>query len=84
MYTHMSRRFRVETLLAALTAALATLTAAWPAWIEGMFGIDPDHGGGSFEWVVVVGFAVTAVLLAMLAWRDRRHIMLANPAKASR
>ncbi|MBV9661330.1 MAG: hypothetical protein JO337_09250 [Acidimicrobiales bacterium] len=43
--------------LCALGAIVATLIM--PSWIEGAFGVDPDAGSGSFEWLVVA--ALTAV-----------------------
>lgn len=61
--------------LAAISAVLLVLTLVWPQWIEGIFGVEPDSGDGSFELVVVLGLAVVAVASstdAILAWRRAR------------
>jgi hypothetical protein len=54
-------RFWVEAGLAALTAALALITQFWPNWIELVFRVDPDHGNGSVERVIV-GLCLVAFL----------------------
>jgi hypothetical protein len=64
--------FWVEAALGFVTAFLAILTSAWPDWIEGVFGFDPDHHSGSLEWAIVsfclvVTFA--CVLMARRQWR---------------
>jgi hypothetical protein len=43
--------FWLEVALGTLTTALLVLTLAWPQWIELMFGIEPDGGDGSLEWL---------------------------------
>lgn len=53
MSSHVRTRFWVETGLAALTAVLAVVTQLWPNWIELVFRVDPDHGNGSLERVLV-------------------------------
>jgi hypothetical protein len=45
--------FWLEVVLSVTTAGLGLVTAVWPAWIENVFGVDPDHGSGALEWVVV-------------------------------
>jgi predicted lysophospholipase L1 biosynthesis ABC-type transport system permease subunit len=77
---HLSRAFWVEFVLATATGLLAALTAAWPVWIEGLFGVDPDHGNGSTEWIVVVVCAAVAVLCASLARREWRRFSAAATA----
>ena len=70
-----SRRLRLEVGLAALSAALFIATLTWPEWIEVVFGVEPDHGDGSAEWLVtaVTGLsAIVAVLLARAYWRRLR------------
>ncbi len=68
----MRNRFWVETGLAVLAAAMLVLTVFSREWIEVLFGVDPDGGSGSLEWLLVgvlvlaaVGFSVTA----RLEWR---------------
>jgi hypothetical protein len=69
--------FWMEAVFATVAATLAVLTALWPAWIERVFGVDPDHSSGSIEWSIVFAFAVTAALLAVLARRNWRRFLAA-------
>jgi hypothetical protein len=48
------KRFWIETILACLSGGLLALTLVWHDWIELLFGVEPDGGDGSFEWVLVV------------------------------
>ncbi len=65
-------RFWVEVALASITGFLFVLTLFWHDWIE-VFGIEPDGGDGSFEWMLVgVLFACTLVLTAAAGWEWRR------------
>ena len=64
-------RFWTEAILASITAFLAALTLFWHDWIEA-FGLDPDHGNGTVEWLVVGGLlagTVAAAALARVEWR---------------
>lgn len=65
--TRATRVFWAESVVAALAAVLAVLTAAWPDWIEGVSGFDPDHHSGSMEVGIVVALAITALLFGLLA-----------------
>jgi len=76
---HASTRFWVEAISAAASAVLASLTLLWPDWIESLTGISPDHGNGSFEWTIVIGLAMVAAALSLLAWREWRRV---SPASA--
>jgi len=70
-----SRRFRLEVGLAALGALLFVVTVAWPEWIEMIFGVDPDHGDGSLEWLILGVTALCAIgasLRARVDWRALR------------
>lgn len=64
---------RVETALVLLFAGLATVTAFWPAWIETVFRVDPDGGGGAAEWLVVAvpGVAAIAAFILDLSRTER-------------
>jgi hypothetical protein len=67
------RRFWIESLLAALSATLSVVTLVWHDWIEIVFGVDPDHGSGALEWLIVALAAGTAVAFAAIAraeWRS--------------
>jgi hypothetical protein len=70
-----SRRLRLEVGLAALSALLFVVTVAWPEWIELVFGVDPDHGDGSLEWLILGVTALCAIgasLRARVDWRALR------------
>jgi hypothetical protein len=67
---HPRARFWVEAGMASLTGSLAVLTLVWRDWIEGVFGFDPDHHNGSFEWGLVAVCLVATVALASLARRE--------------
>ncbi|HWF73218.1 MAG TPA: hypothetical protein VG186_07730 [Solirubrobacteraceae bacterium] len=56
--------------MAAFTGCLALLTLAWPDWIEGVFGVDPDHHNGTAEWVAVAVCLAVSVLFGVLARRE--------------
>ena len=69
------RRFWAESIFGSLTGVLAIVTIFWHDWIEAVFGVDPDKGNGSAEWLaVVILFAVTLVLAAVarIEWRRAR------------
>ncbi len=66
------RAFWIEVAGAVISSALFLLTLLSQEWIEVVFGVDPDHGNGSLEWVLVVSSAlltITLVVLARLEWR---------------
>jgi hypothetical protein len=66
------RRFWVEAALATSSSVLAVITLLSKEWIEIVSGVDPDHGNGSIEWLIVIILAVAAAILAALAraeWR---------------
>jgi len=54
-------RFWIESALSCVSAACLALTLAWPQWIEGIFGVDPDGGDGSTEWGWTLALAVATV-----------------------
>jgi hypothetical protein len=66
-------RWRIETVVATLLAALAVITLAWPNWIELVFGADPDGGDGSAEWGTVLVLAAGALIVGLLARYDYRR-----------
>lgn len=67
-------RARIEIVLSALLGTATIVTALWPTWIEGLFGLDPDGGNGTAEWWVVGVLAVITVAAAALARRDLRVV----------
>ncbi|MHB1874486.1 MAG: hypothetical protein ACYCPF_06485 [Streptosporangiaceae bacterium] len=67
-------RARVEVALSALLAIATIVTAAWPSWIETVFGFDPDGGNGQAEWLIVAALAAITLAAATLARRDLRAL----------
>jgi hypothetical protein len=67
------RRFYVETALGALTFLLLALTVVSAEWIEAVFGVDPDHGNGSAEWLVVGLLAAVTLAFAVAARAEYRR-----------
>jgi hypothetical protein len=67
-------RYRLELILAAIAALMSVITLVWHDWIEIVFRIDPDHGGGWFEWLIVAALAAAVGLCGLLARADRRAI----------
>lgn len=66
-------RFWIESILGTVTGVLAVVTIFWHDWIETVFGVDPDHGNGSAEWLAVLVLAVVAVALAVGARHEWRR-----------
>jgi hypothetical protein len=72
------KRFYVQAIAGLVSASLAVITLLWHDWIELVFGVDPDHGSGAAEWLVVGGFATVALSLAISAraeWRRSVHVV---------
>jgi len=72
------RRFLVETAAGSITGCLAVVTLFWHDWIEVVFGVDPDRGNGSAEWLVVVALFIVTVILAVGARLEWRRAQLAE------
>lgn len=66
-------RFWLESAVAFGSAFLLVLTLAWPEWIEGVFGVDPDHGSGVLEWAIVAAALIFAATFSRVAWVERRR-----------
>jgi hypothetical protein len=65
-------RYRIEVGAALISAVLALLSVLWKDWIEIVLPVDPDQGSGALEYGLVIGFAVVAVVLSLLARREHR------------
>ena len=68
----MGRRFWIEAGLAAITAILLVVTLVSREWIEIVFGVDPDGGDGSLEWVIVGVLLAASLIFSAMAraeWR---------------
>jgi DMSO/TMAO reductase YedYZ heme-binding membrane subunit len=68
--------FWLESCIALVTAAAATLTLVWRDWIETLFGFDPDHHNGSFELELTIVCLAITLLTATLARRQWRRAAL--------
>jgi len=56
---------------------LGVVTLFWRDWIEAVFGVDPDHGNGSAEWLAVAGLFVLAGMLGVSARFEWRRAVMA-------
>jgi hypothetical protein len=77
------KRFWFEVATSALALTIFVATVFWPDWIELCFGVDPDGGDGSAEWVVVAisaAFTIVAFTIASKEWRRTyaRQVVLAG------
>ena len=70
-------RFWLESAFGSVTGVLAVVTIFWHDWIEAVFGVDPDKGNGSAEWLVVLILLVITVALAVGARLEWRRAQLA-------
>jgi hypothetical protein len=70
----LTTRFWVEAGLAALSAVLLLVTLVTREWIEIVFRVDPDHGNGSLEWLIVVVAVVATVTFSLLARTEWQRI----------
>jgi hypothetical protein len=67
----LTRRARLQLVLALACAGLTVLAIAVPMWIEEFTGLEPDGGGGALEWALAIPFATAAVALGGLTVRTR-------------
>jgi hypothetical protein len=71
-------RYWIAVVAAAVGSLLAVATIACPNWIEMAVGIDPDHGSGALE-SLIVGVCVTTtascLILARYERRRARHLV---------
>jgi hypothetical protein len=68
------KRLALEVGLAILSVLLFVATPLWPEWIEIVFGVDPDNGNGSIEWLIMELTAISAVVAIFLACADWRRL----------
>ena len=65
-------RVRLELGLAIASAALAVVTLISREWIELVFGVDPDNGSGSLEWLIVALLLALSIAMYTIARWERR------------
>jgi hypothetical protein len=78
MRNPLRRRFWLETGMTIVTSMLLLITLIWRGWIEIVFGVDPDNGGGTLEWLIVGALLVVTITLFTLAsyeWRRTRAVI---------
>jgi hypothetical protein len=81
-----SLRVWVEAAASVFSAVLFFVTLAVPDWIEVVFHVDPDHGGGLLEWGVVFAAgaaSVCSLALARKAWRGPEAVPAGPSASGS-
>jgi hypothetical protein len=66
-------RIAIESALAGFAFALLVITVLDPEWIEHVFGIEPDAGSGTAEWLIVVALAGVALIFGGVAALDVRR-----------
>ena len=67
--------FWLETAMAIATSIVFVITLVQRDWIEIVFGVDPDQGKGSLEWLIVGALLVVSIshfTLASHEWRRAR------------
>jgi hypothetical protein len=72
------RRFRVETVVAAISGSLCLITPLWPDWIEAVSGWDPDQHDGAVEWAIAATLLLVTIVMLALADRSRRRLRPAD------
>jgi hypothetical protein len=76
-------RAKIELGFAVVFAVITAVTLLWPAWIESLFGIAPDHGSGEAEWLLVAVLALAGLLLGLLGRRDYSAAVTLREARES-
>lgn len=64
-----------ESVAAVLSGLAFAVTVVQREWIEYCFGIDPDGGDGSLEWLIAGALLGTAIALGLLARRQWRRVV---------
>jgi hypothetical protein len=72
------KRLRFEIGLAIISGLLFLITLVSNEWIEIVFGVDPDGGDGSLEWLITLSTAIIAIIAIILVRSDWRHLRAAQ------
>ena len=78
MPSGLRHQFWLESISGSVTGIAAVVTLFWHDWIEVVFGIHPDSGNGSAEWLIVSVLLLVTVALAVGARREWRRAELAR------
>ena len=70
-------RFWLESIFGSITGVAAVVTLFRHDWIKAVFGVDPDKGSGSAEWLVVLMLLLLTVAFAAGARLEWRRAQLA-------
>ena len=70
-------RFWLQSIFGSITGVVAVVTLFSHDWIEAVFGVDPDKGSGSAEWLVVLILLLLTVASAAGARLEWRRAQLA-------
>src|SRR5512143_2652059 len=84
MMNSLRRRFWLELGAASVTILVFAITVTHSAWIELVFGVDPDMRSGAFEWALAASLTLVVVAVFMLMryeW-SRAKRLLRSMAKA--
>lgn len=74
MTTRVRYRYWIASAVAALAFVLMLVTLVSREWIEILFGVDPDGGNGSLEWVIVLVVAVVGLSSSFAARYEFRRV----------
>jgi tetrahydromethanopterin S-methyltransferase subunit E len=77
MPSGLRHQFWLESISGSVTGIAAVITLFWHDWIEAVFGIDPDSGNGSAEWLIISVLLIVTVALAVGVRREWRRAELA-------
>lgn len=81
MVPDVGTRFWVNTVLAMVTAAMSGITLIWHDWIEIVFGVEPDHGSGWLEALILVSGLGVSLTFSASVYAEWRRRPLSDPSR---
>lgn len=69
----LTRQTRLHLVFALISAGFTILAVAIPVWFEEITGLEPDGGGGEFEWLLAVVFYLVGIGFGVLCYQTRRQ-----------